>query len=227
MRRGLGAAIGLFLLGLAAHADADEPFGLATAAAPEGPWWAMWRRLQSDIRSEEPIVARCRAEPVSCDLPGAARFIAIVEEGRRHEGLARIGHINRAVNFSIRSTAATAQRGSHTIWTSPLAALASGVGDCKQYAILKYAALRDVGLPPDDLRLVIVAIKSLREQHAVVAVRDAGRWLILDSRFLALAESSELHDYLPLYALDERGVRQFVLPSSPQISGSPCGGVAG
>ena len=30
-------------------------------------------------------------------------------------------------------------------WTSPFAALAAGAGDCKQYAVLKYAALQAAG----------------------------------------------------------------------------------
>jgi predicted transglutaminase-like cysteine proteinase len=220
-------AVGVLLLGLAAQADINEPFGLSTVVAPEGPWWVTWRDLRSEIQSEKPIIAQCRAEPDFCTSPAALRFIAIVDEGRQYEGLARIGHINRAINFSIRPISTTAQRDIHTTWISPLAVLASGKGDCKQYAILKYVVLSDIGFAPDDLRLIIVAVKSRQENHVVLAVRNAGRWLILDNRSLALIDSSELYDYLPLYTLDYRGVRQFVLPFSPIISGSPCNGVIG
>ena len=45
----------------------------------------------------------------------------------------------------------------------------------------------------------------------MAAVLNGGRWLILDNRSLALADSHELlGQYIPLYALDHRGVRQFV-----------------
>jgi hypothetical protein len=76
---------------------------------------------------------------------------------RMHLGLARIGHINRAVNFSIRGIK-NAPPGE---WTSPLAALAEGAGDCKQHAVLKYVTLRDAGFSPDSVRIVIVGDNSL------------------------------------------------------------------
>ena len=114
----------------------------------------------------------------------ARKFIAIVNEGNRYEGLARIGHINRAVNFAIRGT----NKAVPEEWTSPLATLERGDGDCKQYAVLKYAALIDAGYAPDVLRIVIVGDKSLHVQHAMVAVRNEGRWLFLNNRSLMLGK---------------------------------------
>jgi hypothetical protein len=97
-------------------------------------------------------------------------------------------------------------------WTSPLRALAVGVGDCKQYAVLKHAVLQEAGFAPDDLRLVVVRIKSLRNNHAVVAVRQSAHWFILDNRILPVVESSKLLDYyVPLFAPDDRGVREFLI----------------
>lgn len=220
-------ALGAVLFGLAAQADINEPFGAPTVVVHEGPWWVnTWRGLQSEIQSEKLTIARCRVEPDSCASPAALRFIAIVDGARRHDDLVRIKYINRAVNLSIRPLP-TAERRIDLSWTSPLAALASGVGDCKQYSTLKYAMLSELGVAPDDLRIIIVFIKSARENHAVLAVRNAGRWLILDNRSLELIDSSQLHDYLPLYALDYRGVGKFVPPSSPKIASSPCGGIIG
>jgi hypothetical protein len=103
---------------------------------------------------------------------------ALVKEGDRYEGLVRIGRINRAVNLAISAVIQTA-------WTSPLSALA-----------------------PDDLRLVVVRVKSLRNNHAVVAVRHAGQWFILDNRTLAVVESRKLLDYYqPLFMQDDRNGR--------------------
>jgi predicted transglutaminase-like cysteine proteinase len=201
---------------IAAQADISEPFELPTVAVSEGPWWASWRDLQSQIQSEKRIIAQCRAEPHSCTSPAALRFIALVKEGDQYEGLVRIGRINRAVNFALRAVNSTVQ----TTWTSPLSTLATGFGDCKQYAVLKYAVLDEAGFAPDDLRLVIVRIKSRRDNHAVVAIRNAAHWFILDNRSLVVVESGKLLDYyLPLVTLDHRGVRPFVLPSEPRVSG--------
>ena len=208
-RRIARVAVAALLLGFAA--PTDEPFGLATAAAPESPLAETWQELQSQIKVEQPIIAQCRADPPSCRSAPAAQFIAIVAAGASYEGLARIGHINRAANLAIRALANGALDAVAAQWTSSLATLAAGAGDCKQFVVLKYAALADAGFAPDDLRIVILQPRARPESHAVVAVRADGRWLILDNRSLALAESSELlRQYAPLYSLDHRGARLFI-----------------
>jgi predicted transglutaminase-like cysteine proteinase len=194
-------------------ADINDPFGLPTVVVSADSSWATWRELQPQIRSEKHIIAQCRAQPHACPSPAALRFIALVKEGDQHEGLIRIGRINRAVNLAISAVIQTA-------WTSPLSALAAGVGDCKQYAVLKYAVLEEAGFAPDDLRLVVVRVKSLRNNHAVVAVRHAGQWFILDNRTLAVVESRKLLDYYePLFVQDDRNGRQFVPPPGPKVAG--------
>jgi predicted transglutaminase-like cysteine proteinase len=199
----------------AVRLDINDLFGLPTVMVPEGQWWSTWRDLRSQMQSEKRIIDECRAEPEFCTSTAALRFNALVKEGEQYEGLVRIGRINRAVNFSI--TAAN-----QPTWTSPLTALTAGVGDCKQYAILKYAVLEAAGFATDDLRLVVVRVKSLRADHAVVAVRHAGKWLVLDNRTLAVVESSKLLDfYVPLFTLDDRSMTQFVLPPATKIAGLP------
>ena len=217
----LYAAFALHLLASSTQAHLDEPFGLPTVAVPGDRLSGTWRDLQSEMQLELSIIAQCRVEFDSCSSAAALRFLTIVDEGMSYVGLSRIGRINRAVNLAIRPTGIGAGRNDPGKWTSPLATLAAGIGDCKQYVILKYAALRDAGYAPDDLQIVIVRIRSTREYHAVVAVRNAGRWFILDNRSLAVVESREHYEFLPVLALDHRGVRQFVLPSSPAVAGSP------
>ena len=198
--------LALLPLSLTAQTGISEPFGLLAVATQEEPLWTTWRDLQLEISAGQPVIAHCRVDPHACP-PAALQFIAIVNEGNQYEGFARIGHINRAVNFAIRGTNNVLSEE----WTSPLATLEIGDGDCKQYAILKYAALNDAGFGFDDLRIVIVEDKSLHRQHAVVAVRNEGRWLVLDNRSSMLLESSEVTKrYVPLTALDWRGVREFI-----------------
>lgn len=116
-----------------------------------------------------------------------------MKAGDQHKGHARLGHINRAVNLAIRSVKTSTIQ---TPWTSPLEALGEGFGDCKQIALLKYAALAEAGFSPNDIRLVIVKIKALHnEPHAMIAVREDARWSILDSRTMAIVESTKLLGY--------------------------------
>jgi hypothetical protein len=52
----------------------------------------------------------------------------------------------------------------------------------------------------------------VREDHAVLAVRHAGRWMVLDNRRMALSEDSELRNLMPLFAIDQEGVKLFAAP---------------
>jgi predicted transglutaminase-like cysteine proteinase len=76
-----------------------------------------------------------------------------------------------------------------------------------EQAIVKYVALREIGIAPDDLRLVIVLDVKYRTNHAVLAVRWDEQWLILDSKTLIMADAEELLHYRPLLVLDQRGAR--------------------
>jgi predicted transglutaminase-like cysteine proteinase len=200
----------LAILLIGASPLAAEPFGVATVPAPDSRISAIWRDLQPAIRADEQTLGVCRANP-GCGSPAALRFIAIVDEARRYQGRALLGHINRAVNLAIPTT-----RGGVS-WQSPLKALAS-FGDCKSYAVTKYAALGAAGIAPEDRRLVMVWDNARpQETHLVVLVRVARRWLILDNRSLTLADSNDQQAYQPLHAFDHSGVRDF----PPLAGGAP------
>jgi predicted transglutaminase-like cysteine proteinase len=165
---------------------------------------ARWADLQSRIRSEQETLAACRADSANC--PAAARqFLQIVERGRQRQGRARLAEINRAVNFSIRPASDWGQHGVADFWSAPLATLRAGAGDCEDYAVLKYVALREAGIAPDDLRFLIVYYPRRRTHHAVVAVHLGEEWLILDNSTLIMVNSSDARHYRPLFMLDHRG----------------------
>ena len=207
---------------LKAHAQPgiDQPFGLSTVPVAETAIAAAWKGLLIEITNDLSIVRNCRETPQSCSSLAAIKFVSIAKEGERHEGLARIGQLNRAANLAIRALNTTP---ADDEWRSPLAILARSSGDCKHYAVLKYAMLRELGVSPDALKILVVEVRSIHQRHAILAVRaENGRWLLLDNRTLMLVESSMALDYYdPLYQLDENGVRQFGLPSrSPELAQS-------
>src|SRR5712692_6174164 len=192
------------------HSPGTEPFGLMALQAPEGGLWRKWRGVQHEIRVESELLALCRASPTDCPSAPARRFLAMIETAQARQGRARLGEINRAINLSIRPVSDLAQYGVVDLWTSPLATLAAGAGDCEDYAIAKYVALREAGLDNEDLRLLIVRDAKLREDHAVVAAHLDGRWLVLDSRWLMLLEDLQLKQYAPLFEIDDDGVKWLV-----------------
>jgi predicted transglutaminase-like cysteine proteinase len=193
----------------------DGPFGLIRLPAPEGQMWRKWRRVQQQIRMESEVLALCRANPAHCPSEPARRFVTMIETAAARQGRARLGEINRAINLAIRPMSDLAQYGVVDLWTSPLATLATGAGDCEDYAIAKYVALREAGLDNEDLRLLIVRDTNLREDHAVVAARLDGRWVVLDNRRLVLLEDIQLQHYVPTFEIDDDGVKRLVSGDEP------------
>jgi predicted transglutaminase-like cysteine proteinase len=98
-------------------------------------------------------------------------------------------------------------------WSAPFETLRSNRGDCEDYAIVKYVALLEGGLPEDDVKIVIVRNVLPDEDHAEVAVRVDGRWLILDNRTLTLVRDTDLTRAIPKYVLDHKGVSRFIRSS--------------
>lgn len=182
--------------------SANEPFGVATVPAPEGQLSAIWRWLDPAIRADEATIAACRSDP-ACGSPAALRIAAIIDEAMKYEGRARVGHINRAINQAIPTTR-------HDVaWMSPLVAMALP-GDCKSYAVVKYAALGGAGIAATDRRLVMIWDRAHpRENHLIVVVRIKLQWLILDDVTATLVESTGQPTYEPRHMFDETGVRDF------------------
>jgi predicted transglutaminase-like cysteine proteinase len=187
---------------------ASDLFGLDAIGVTGGEILIKWSQVAAAIAADRDVLRRCREKTEAC-AAAAQKLLAVIAEGQSHEGRARIGVVNRAINLSIKPMSDLAQWGVPDRWSAPLETLATGRGDCEDYAIAKYVALSEAGIGEDDLRLVIVRDLGLAEDHAILAVRDGGKWLLLDNRRLSLLEDNELQRVQPLFALNRDGVREF------------------
>lgn len=95
-------------------------------------------------------------------------FITIFDLARR---------VNREVNTRVNYVADQTQYGEPELWREAVTA-----GDCEDYALAKFAALRVAGLNLWRLRLACVFVET-GEYHAVLVVAcEDGDW-VLDNRF--------------------------------------------
>jgi predicted transglutaminase-like cysteine proteinase len=195
----------------AAPEVSDEPFGLFPFRAPDGLLWSKWRGIEAQLAKEQAGLADCRDDEMQCSL-AAARFSRLIADARALSGRTRLTEVNARVNAAIRYVSDYAQHGVPDRWSTPLATFGSGRGDCEDYAIAKYVALREAGTPASELRIVLVHDATLQMDHAVLAARHDGRWLILDNLRSSLLDDGELQRYLPLFALDHEGVKLFAAP---------------
>jgi hypothetical protein len=72
------------------------------------------------------------------------------------------------------------------------------------------------------VKIAIVRNLQPNEDHAVVATRVDGEWLILDNRRLALVHDTEIVGSIPEFVLDEHGARRLI-PSKSDRAGSGTG----
>jgi predicted transglutaminase-like cysteine proteinase len=192
--------------------SAAEPFGLGAVRVTDGNVLTKWNKVEADIRAGNAILARCRDDMQHCPL-AAQNFLAIIAQGREQTGRTRIGVINRAINLAITPMSDLAQWGVLDRWSAPLETFTTGRGDCEDYAIAKYVALTAAGVAPSDVKLVIFRNTEADEDHAVVAVRLDGAWIMLDNRWLTLIADNDMSNAIPRFVLDGDGVQRFVAPA--------------
>ncbi|MBR0813652.1 MULTISPECIES: transglutaminase-like cysteine peptidase [Bradyrhizobium] len=183
-----------------------EPFGVFAFAISSGSLQQKWSALKTRLDDDMVQLALCDGDRDNCASPAAVKLLAIVDQARTRDGRARLGETNRAVNLAIRA----ANDGIDDVWSSPLATFARGAGDCEDYAIAKLAALRLAGISSEDLRIVVVRDTRAGEEHAVVAAKLDGRWLMLDNRRMAMIEDNAAQGYQPLFTLYQSAVMKYV-----------------
>jgi predicted transglutaminase-like cysteine proteinase len=106
--------------------------------------------------------------------------------------------------------------GTREYWASPAEFFRHRSGDCEEYVLAKYFALRLFGLPDDGLRIVLGYDEQAQQQHAVLAVRTRKGVYILDNNVrpkeLILPQEKHLSRFTPLYMLNAGGRWAFRAP---------------
>ena len=187
--------------------QAAQLFGMQTEPVAAGELPRKWHDVEAAMAQDFAAVAQCHANG-TCPV-AAQRLIDISAKGAGRSGRARVGLINRAADLAISPVSDEMQWGVADHWSHPFETLLSNRGDCEDYAILKYAALLVAGIPKDDVKIVILKNFFPNENHAAVATRVDGQWLILDNRTLTLVRDTDVTRAIPEFVLDHEGVKRF------------------
>jgi predicted transglutaminase-like cysteine proteinase len=199
----IGIAVFLSALVISTSNRLADPYGDETVYVPFGSLVGNWRKVINKLDNDHALLGAC-VDSNSLECAPARQLWAIIQDGKAQQGLALVGHMNRAINLAITAVAPSP-------WLSALEAI-NADGDCKAYATAKYFALIEAGFAPNQVRLVAVHQPGQREDHLVVAVW-MDRWLILDNRTLVMAPDNQTR-YRPLFVLDLHGVRSYSVPVS-------------
>ncbi|MEA2018622.1 MAG: transglutaminase-like cysteine peptidase [Campylobacterota bacterium] len=97
-------------------------------------------------------------------------------------------------------------------WASPFEFLGKGAGDCEDYAIAKYFALRTIGIPDKKLKITYVKLKQKSkkydEAHMVLNYyhKVNSTPIVLDNIVKSLKLATKRKDLKPIYSFNASGL---------------------
>lgn len=179
----------------------DGPIRLFQSAAFRGNFNALpkWKRVLSKVKGEIQTLNTCAA-PKTCP-PGTTSWQRIMKQAQGQERMEQLRMVNSFFNkwpYRLDQDA----YGVSDWWATPQEFLKIS-GDCEDYAIIKYFALRELGFSQDDLRIVVVKDRIRGIAHAVLAVFTHGDAYILNNVSDAIFTHDKYRHYTPQYSLNE------------------------
>lgn len=96
----------------------------------------------------------------------------------------------------------------HDYWATPIEFLVTNGGDCEDFSIAKYFALKELGVSTQKLRLTYVKSIVLNQAHMVLSYFDQpdSEPLILDNLTQKIELSSSRKDLIPVYSFNGEGL---------------------
>ena len=137
---------------------------------------------------------------------------------RRRAAARQVDAVNGFVNrWQYRADADNYGRSDY--WATPLEFFRRS-GDCEDYVIAKYRSLRLLGLPAEQLRMVVVQDVVRDLPHAVLAVYLGDEVLILDNLSEAVLPQRRVVDYVPYYSVNEAARWAHTPPATLVVAGA-------
>lgn len=91
--------------------------------------------------------------------------------------------------------------GQNDYWATPVEFFSRG-GDCEDFAIAKYTALRTLGVPEERLRVAIVQDLQKNVPHAILIVYTDNGPMILDNQIKTAINADRVSHYKPIFSIN-------------------------
>ncbi len=162
---------------------------------------SQWNRVVDRLPKLSAALSACAADPARCTAPWMGTWL---QARRAAAGLDRHGQL-RAVNRFFNRWPYKSDREIYRAseyWAAPDEFMANS-GDCEDYAIAKFFALRELGFANRDLRIAVVYDNLRRIGHAVLAVYTEDDILILNNQTDTIASHARYDNFEPWYLVNE------------------------
>ncbi len=87
-------------------------------------------------------------------------------------------------------------------WATPVEFMKRG-GDCEDFAIAKYTALRALGVPEERLRVMILQDQQKNVPHAVLIVYTEKGPMLLDNQIKRMVNVNSVKHYKPIFSINQ------------------------
>jgi len=92
--------------------------------------------------------------------------------------------------------------GKSDYWATPIEFYQRG-GDCEDFAIAKYTALRALGVPDNRMRVAIVQDQKKNIPHAILIVYTDQGAMILDNQIKTAVKADKIRHYKPIFSINQ------------------------
>jgi predicted transglutaminase-like cysteine proteinase len=191
-----------FALAMSACASVNNPTSPGLEGQTLFPPQAMFSSNVS-VFSRWTQVANRFAEQKTTETPSTVKWSALIDDLKSRPLPDRVTRANDYFN-SIPYVPAVKNWGDVGYWETPYEFLVRG-GQCQDYAIAKYFALKASGVPESDMRFVVVRDLQRSLDHAILVVAINGQDYVLDNQSAAMEPLSDVHNYRAYYAINNTG----------------------
>ncbi len=89
-------------------------------------------------------------------------------------------------------------------WATPIEFMKNG-GDCEDFAITKYVALRALGVPEDRMRILVLQDMQKNIPHAILIVYTDNGPVLLDNQIKTVTHVERVSHYKPIFSINREG----------------------
>jgi predicted transglutaminase-like cysteine proteinase len=160
-----------------------------------------WTRVLRSMERDRAAFDRCAVDATLCTTPILKHWRQIITSAAKLKRADRVKAVNDFFNrWPYKQDSAL--YGVSEYWATPKEFMTRS-GDCEDYSIAKYFALRKLGFDKDELRVVILMDEIRGIGHAVLAIYAKNDILILDSLSNLILSHRRYKHYIPQYSMNE------------------------
>ena len=176
-------------------------FGSTEIASQSFEALPQWARILKRMRTETPLLEGCAQDTARCAEHRITPWHQVIAAARGEPRMRQLQRVNQFFNrwpYKVDREL----YGISEYWASPIEFMRRS-GDCEDYSITKYFALRHLGFKKEELRVVIIFDRIRNLGHAVLAVYEKDDILILDSLSSVILSHRKYKHYRPQYSMNE------------------------